>query len=139
MGFIKFENESFLNSERESATLHQPKYLMQSWRKLRLTQFLICNSLGFVSGSWILLSLIDFHLSARVDDFLVPRSVQFLWTLQLVKMCGIFAVFGLPENSSKFRNEILRYIFDKSKQFDKKIDRHHIIFLGKLVGFISYI
>ena len=80
-------------------------------------KLICCNSLGFVSGSWILLSLIDFHLSARVDDFLVPRSVQFLWTLQLVKMCGIFAVFGLPENSSKFRNEILRYIFNKSFPF----------------------
>merc|ERR1712223_56147 len=33
---------------------------------------------------------------------------QFLGTILLVNMCGIFAVFGLPENSSKFRNDILR-------------------------------
>merc|ERR1711963_297665 len=29
--------------------------------------------------------------------------------VSIFKMCGIFAVFGLPESSSKFRNDVLRY------------------------------
>ena len=34
-----------------------------------------------------------------------PQSIT---TPLPIKMCGIFAVFGLPENSSKYRNDILR-------------------------------
>ena len=52
------------------------------WKKIwcnleKSCDILISNSLGFVSGSWILLSLIDFHLSARVDDFLVQDLSSF--------------------------------------------------------------
>ena len=58
--------------------LELSKWLKKIWCNLEKScDWPISNSLGFVSGSWILLSLIDFHLSARVDDFLVQDLSSF--------------------------------------------------------------
>ena len=56
-------------------------------------------------------------------------------------MCGIFAVFGLPDNSAKFRNDVLRYVVIKSenKVFVKVKYQNHYYTIFSPIFLLDYI
>ena len=63
----------------------------------------------------IAISKKKFHVQSRCSSkvlshvFFSNVGVFGVSPVSIFKMCGIFAVFGLPESSSKFRNDVLRY------------------------------